>query len=219
MQCSVFLWIRTEEIFKNFFKQKEAALLKKPLTIMSATYIKLKEGQFYDQKDKANERALGTIQGSVEGLYYKEEVWEGVPFDKLYLTIKNDQGYFSYGVRTEDSIYSKLVGFLRSADLKQPLELSGAFLPDQKGVPRNTVFIKQNGVNMKSSMKSADLPSWEKVKVGKKEIWNKEPQLDAIRKIVESELIPQVPKFERTETPSQNAPIAPQEDQSENLPF
>lgn len=174
---------------------------------MSATYIKLKEGQFYDQKDKANERPLGNIEGTVEGLYYKEEVWEGVPFDKLYLTVKNDQGFFSYGVRTEDSIYAKLVGFLRSADLKQPLELSGAFLPDQKGVPRNTVFIKQNGVNMKSSMKSADLPSWESVTVGKKTLWNKEPQLEAIRKIVEGELIPQVPKFEKnTAQPQPSTP-------------
>lgn len=189
---------------------------------MSATYIKLKEGQFYDQKDKANTTPLGNIEGTVEGLYYKEEVWEGVPFEKLYLTIKNESGFFSYGIRTEDSIYTKLVGFLRSADLKQPLELSGAFLPDQKGVPRNTVFIKQNGVTMKSSMKSKDLPAWKEVKVGKKVMWDKEPQLEAIRKIVEDELIPQVPKFERnqsTATPTQPVYQSPDNNGADDLPF
>lgn len=184
---------------------------------MATTYLKLREGQWFDQKDKENKNVLPNPEGEIVGLYYRDEEWEGVPFEKLYLTIKNQDGFFTWGVRTEDSLYVKLVGFLKSANLKQSLALEGAFLPDQKGVKRNTIFVKQNGQSMKSSIKRDDLPEWKKVKVGKKDYWDKEEYLQSVKSIVEKDLLPQVPKFEK----QSNTPEPPKQEKFEedSLPF
>lgn len=146
---------------------------------------------FFLSTDKDQENPIGSVSGIVTDFFFKEEEFNGSKEEKLYLTVEDDDVY-RFGVKVNSPNYTQLINQLKSADLTQPLEFSvGLSKAEKPGDKRyTTMFVKQNGENLKYFYKKGDkqLPEWVTAKVGTKMVTDKTDYENALRKVVEDEL-------------------------------
>jgi hypothetical protein len=84
-------------------------------------YLKLKEGKFYIGKD--TETPYEELEGTIVGMRYKDEEYEGNPIRKLAIVINDGEDNYELGIDVERSNYTTLVSFLKNVDVTRKLTL------------------------------------------------------------------------------------------------
>jgi hypothetical protein len=138
-------------------------------------YLKLKEGKFYIGKD--TETPYEELEGTIVGMRYKDEEYEGNPIRKLAIVINDGEDNYELGIDVERSNYTTLVSFLKNVDVTRKLTLHPKVEKvEGKEFPKQSILVSQDGKYAKGYFTKTDnhgLPEWKSVKVGKKVIWDK----------------------------------------------
>lgn len=189
------------------------------MAVVSATsnghFLTVKNGSFYLYTDKELANPFRAVNGNVTSLRYKTENFNGADQEKLYISLSDDSGTYQLGINVDSANYGKILGFLKSADLSKPLEISVNGEPNPKD-PSKTLhnfFVKQDGVNMKSAYKKGDLPEWKEFMISGKKVYDKTDYWNELKRVVEQELTPQ---FSNSAIPSSTSK---EEAEDNNLPF
>lgn len=158
----------------------------------SKKYLRLKEGKFYINKE---ETPYEELEGTITGIRYKDEEYEGAPIRKLAIIIADEDDTYELGLNVESSNYTSLVSFLKNVDINKPLTLHPKVdvqNKDGKEVTRRSILVSQDGKYAKSyfSKDSGNTtPEWKTVKVGNKKITDKTDFLEFYEDFVKENLI------------------------------
>lgn len=156
------------------------------------TYLRLKEGKFYKGKDA--EQGYEELEGLIVKMYYRDEEYEGTPVRKLNLVLQDGKEKYHISINVESQNYSSLISFLKGADLSKPVTLHPKVevRKDGEDAKRYSMLVSQDGTFMKGYFTKANpngLPEWEKVKVGKKIVYDKTEYLDFLETFVKDNYI------------------------------
>lgn len=161
-------------------------------------YLRIKEGKFYLGKD--TESPFGELEGTITGLRYKNEEFDGAPLRKLIITVNDGTDTYQVGLNVESQNYNTFVSFLRNADLTKPVTLHPkleAGNKDGKDFKKHSILVSQDGTYLKGYFTKATpngLPEWKSVKVGNKKVTDKSEFLEFLEQFVTRNYIPVVTK-------------------------
>lgn len=185
-------------------------------------YIKIKEGKFFLTTDKEHTDPYDEIEGQITGLVFKMETWENQEIEKLQIYLQDESGVEVLAFPVDSSWFSTFVNFASSTDLSKPISLHVIEKAEKdkmgKDIKKRSLLISQDGTYSKAFYTKANpngLPSFKKIKVNGKEIWEKSDFLDFLKNVVENKLKPQLPGFKN------GGKVVVREDieDSESLPF
>lgn len=161
-------------------------------------YVRLKNGKFYLSSDKELSEPFDELEGRVVDFFFRDEDYQGTVTKKLYIAIADAVDKYLLGLNFESSYTSKLLAFLKNADLTKNLSISigtedASF--NGKDWTKTTLFVNQNGRSVSAAYTKANpngLPEMKKVKVGNKTVWDKSDFLDFYENLVRNVLKPQL---------------------------
>lgn len=164
----------------------------------SMNYLKIKGGKFYVGKDL--DTPYNELEGTIVGLRYKDEEYEGVPQRKFLITLQDNGEKYQLNMNVESSTYGAVVSFLANVDVSKKLTLhpkETVEAKDGKDVARRTMLVSQEGKFAKNYFNKEDrhgLPEWNIVMVGKKKVVDKSAYLEFLENFVAEKLIPNLSK-------------------------
>lgn len=163
------------------------------------SYVKMKDGKFYLSTDKELETPFEELYGTVTDTYLKDEVYNGVPNRKVYFVIEDGVERMIIGFNVEATMTCGLIGFLKNADLTQPLSLVPKFeviKKDGQEFKKKSVLVTQNGKFLKSFFTKENpngLPAMQRIeRRGGKVEWVKDELLDFLENIITNDFKPRV---------------------------
>lgn len=156
------------------------------------TFVRLKDGKFYKSTDKEYTTPYTELEGRIINIDLKAEVYNNQPLEKLYIEMDGGDDIYSLGIPFDSTYTTKLLSFLKSADLTRNLSLHPSLKKEGEKEIRN-VFVQQDGAFVKAAYNkdSQEVPKMKKLKSGK---WFKEDFLEFFRELVVKELKPAVKK-------------------------
>lgn len=154
------------------------------------TFVRLKDGKFYKSTDKEYTTPYTELEGRIIGIDIKTETYNNNPLEKLYLEIDGGDDTYSLGIPFDSTYTTKLLSFLKNADITRPLSLHPSLKKDGDKEVR-TIFVQQDEEYLKSAYPKGnkEVPQMKKLKSGK---WFKEDFLDFFRELVLKEFKPKV---------------------------
>lgn len=161
-------------------------------------FIRLRDGKFYIGKDK--DQPFGELEGTITGLRYKDEEYEGAPLRKLIVNLIDGDEQYQLGLNCESRNYTSFISFLKNVDIAQPIVLVPKVEEgekDGKAFKNNSLLISQKGTYAKGYFTKADMhgaPDWKKVKVGKKVVLDKQAYLEFMENFVTENFINKINK-------------------------
>lgn len=193
------------------------------MAVVSATsngsFLTTKNGNFYLHTDKELANPFRAVTGKVTSMRYRTETYNGAEQEKFYVSLSDETGTYQLGFNVDSANYGKILGFLKSANLAQPLEISVSGEPNPKDATKtlHNFFVKQNGVSMKSAYPKGSLPAWKEFMISGKKVFDKAEYWAELKRVVEQELIPQ---FGEATAPQQTASGVNNSTESQDpLPF
>jgi hypothetical protein len=162
-------------------------------------YVKMKDGKFYLSTDKELETPFEEMYGTITDTYLKDEVYNGIPNRKVYFVLEDGVERMIIGFNVEATMTGGLIGFLKNADLTQPLSFVPKFevvKKDGQEYKRKSILVTQNGKFLKSLFTKGSpngLPPMQKIeRRGGKVEWVKDEMLDFLENIITNEFKPKV---------------------------
>jgi hypothetical protein len=194
----------------------------------NAKFLRVRGGKFFIGKDEQN--PYDEVGGVITDIYLKDDEFDGKKVKKLYVVLEDESDKYILNVSFESSLSTTLIGFLKSADLSQPLSISPSLKKEKKadGTPIDVqkFFVRQNGQALKSFYTKDHpngLPPMVQRKSGK---WDKEDMIEFLIDVVEKELRPSVKgnsttvfRHEPVEEKSRYATAGDVEEPLDDLPF
>lgn len=189
-------------------------------TNSNVSYVRFKEGLFFDSRDKEN--GFNELEGYITNFSLIDEEWEGTPQRKLIIKLTDDAGEnFIVKVPFESVYTTQLISFLKSANLAEKLSLVGMFKEDKEGKKRNNILVKQGGKFVKGFYTKDNpngLPQMVETIVNRKKVWDKSALLEYLENVVVNEFNVNVAKSTPVKQKElQTADV--EEDDSSELPF
>ncbi len=162
-------------------------------------YVKMKDGKFYLSTDKELETPFEEMYGTITDVYLKDEVYNKIPNRKVYFVLEDGVERMIIGFNIEATMTCGLIGFLKNADLTQPLSFVPKFevvKKDGQEYKRKSILVTQNGKFLKSLFTKENpngLPAMQKIeRRGGKVEWVKDEMLDFLENIITNEFKPKV---------------------------
>ena len=196
------------------------------------TFLKIKDGNFYLGSDKECTTPYRSVEGHVSNMYFRKESFDGKEFEKLYVSIQDEETNYTFGIGISGSTFPMLVGFLKNTNINDPIKFSAgtaknSYEKNGKVVNSeyNMIYLSQDDQNIKSFYNKESgnkLPAWEKVQAGKSVVWVKDAYEDALRTDID-EMVSKIGNrvhHERDEAVSTLKPASPpQPSMDDDLPF
>jgi hypothetical protein len=197
----------------------------------SAKFLKVKNGKLYVGKDE--QTPYSELEGLITDIYLKTDEYEGKKLQKLYIVLEDESNRYILNLVFENSLSTSLIGFLKSADLSQPITISPSLKKEKKedGSIKEVqkFFVRQNGQSVKSFY-TKEHPNGLPPMVSKKQRtgeikWDKSEMMDFLAGVVEDELRPIAKKntpqvsFREEEVPTVSQYATAEEVDESDLPF
>jgi hypothetical protein len=114
-----------------------------------------------------------------------EDEFDGITFKKLSLTMQDrDNNLECLTMSFNSNVAASLICRLANEEFQPLAEVNIGVFKDKDGF--DVLFIKQNGITIKSAFSSENpLPAWVQTKVNKKIVWDKTDYLDKLESLVE----------------------------------
>lgn len=160
-------------------------------------YVRVKDGKFFLNTDA--ETPYDELEGLVTGIRFKDEEYNGQTLRKCIFTLTDtsDETVYQVSFILDSSYLSTLIGFLRNANLAEPLTLCPKIQSYKKedgtDGERRSILVKQNGAFLKGYYSKATgnvLPEFKKVKVSGKLVYDKTDFLEELERIVNEVFVP-----------------------------
>lgn len=176
-------------------------------------YVHFKDGRFSTSKD--SETTYTELEGKITGFKLVEDTYKDQVIPKLNISMTDEEDNYILSLGFNTSYTSKLINFLRSADLDESLTLVGINKPGEDGKEKPGILVKQGSGFMKGFYSREQLPQMKQVKINKELKWDKSELTDFMENIVRNELAPAVSNSE----PSVVRNVDKIKDDSDSLPF
>jgi hypothetical protein len=164
-------------------------------------FVKMKNGKFYASTDKECTTPYDELEGVLTEISIREDEYEGNKIEKVYLTLNDGVEDYILPINLDTSYTSSLIGFLKNADLTEPLSLVPT-MRQEGDVTKKGILVRQNGKWLKAYY-TKDTPNGqpkiEPVMVKGKQliqngrgVWDKAEFLDFFRNVITNEIAPQL---------------------------
>jgi hypothetical protein len=189
------------------------------------TYINISKGKFYTKESGKDPVFYGELEGYINGLNFKNDVYNGKEFEILQLSVSDDTENFILQMRVDSGYFRSFCNALKSGNIFDKFRFS-PFYSEENGKPRTVLFLKQNSIPLKfyhTQKNMGDLPPLEKIMVRGQEIWDGTKQINYWKNFLLSlNFLPPIdesiiPKIEASH--SSNAPSEKIEHIDDDLPF
>lgn len=144
------------------------------------TFVNIKEGKLYTKEKDKDPVFFDSISGTITGVNFKEEEYQGKTYEKCELQLVDGDDRFILAMRVDSGYFRGFVNSLKSGNPTKPLEIS----PSSKLVndrPQTTCFVKQNGTPLKHAYtrdNPGDLPQLESVTFKGQQMWDSTKQTE-----------------------------------------
>ena len=133
----------------------------------NATFVNIKEGSLVVKTKDGILDSYDSLEGVIERVEFVTEEYEGKKIEKAKFYVNAIGEIFILQVKTSSGYFRGLCNSLRSASApKDLLKIVPSLKKDEKGKPKSTCFIGQNGRFLKHAFTKdnmGDLPDLEKV--------------------------------------------------------
>lgn len=153
-----------------------------------STFVNIKEGRLYTkEKDKAP-IFFNAISGTIAGVNFKEEEYEGKKYEKMELILMDGEDKFVLSIRTDSGYFRGFCNSLRSGNPTEKVRIT----PNYKLVndkPQTTCFVSQNDVPLKHAFTKdhpGDYPQLEKINFRGQELWDGSKQVEYWKRWINS---------------------------------
>ena len=145
-----------------------------------ATFVNIKEGKLYTKEKEKEPIFFDAISGTITGVGFKKDEYQGKPYEKMELTIMDGEEKYILSMRVDSGYFR---GFCNSLKTGKPTERI-RIAPSSKNVndrPQTTCFVSQNNQPLKHAFTLAhpgELPQMEKVQFKGQEFWDGSKQIE-----------------------------------------
>lgn len=149
------------------------------------TWIKIKNGKFYKTSDKEEKEPYNSLSGTVTGMRFREETWEGKKVEKLAITVKSGEALFEFNIDTGGSYFSTFLNFFSNVDpTKEVIIVPKKQVKD--GKDQYSLLVGQNNVYKAKYTKASpgNLPPMERVTFKGEERWDNTKQVKFWREYI-----------------------------------
>ena len=134
---------------------------------LNATYVNIKEGSLVTKTKDGIIESYDSLEGVIEKVEFLTEQYEGKNVEKAKFYINAIGEVFILQVKTNSGYFRGLCNSLASSlTPKDMLKIVPSFKKDDKGKPKSTCFVGQNGKFLKHAFTKenmGNLPDLEKV--------------------------------------------------------
>jgi hypothetical protein len=134
---------------------------------MNATYVNIKEGSLVVKTKDNILESYDSLEGIIERVEFLTETYEGKNVEKAKFYVNAIGELFILQVKTNSGYFRGLCNSLASATSpKETLKIIPSFKKDEKGKPKSTCFVEQNGKFLKHAFTKenmGELPDLDKV--------------------------------------------------------
>lgn len=134
---------------------------------LSATYVNIKEGALVVKTKDGVLETYDSLGGVIEKVEFLTEEYEGKKVEKAKFYVNAIGETFILQIKTNSGYFRGLCNSLASASApKDTLKIVPSFKKDDKGKPKSTCFVEQNGKFLKHAYTKdnmGNLPDLEKV--------------------------------------------------------
>lgn len=207
----------------------------------NVTFLRTKNGKFYLSSDKEFKKQIDSVSGILSKIEPKTDSINGADVEVTYFELRDGNETYRFNIKRESQSYTNIIGMLINADLSKTVEFVAIGEKDKNDPTKvfTSMTLKQGSTWMSSAFKKGsgnELPTWVKVKISGKDVWDKTAYLDKISEHVvelqgklvvfddQEEYTPPVeePRFSNqggaVAQNAMNTPAAPAED-DDDLPF
>ena len=133
----------------------------------NATYVNIKEGALVVKTKDAVLESYDSLEGVIEKVEFLTELYEGKNVEKAKFFVNAIGELFILQVKTNSGYFRGLCNSLASSTTpKDMLKIVPSFKKDDKGKPKSTCFVGQNGKFLKHAFTKenmGELPDLDKV--------------------------------------------------------
>lgn len=133
----------------------------------NATYVNIKEGALVVKTKDAILESYDSLEGIIEKVEFLTELYEGKNVEKAKFFVNAIGDLFILQVKTNSGYFRGLCNSLASSTTpKDMLKIVPSFKKDDKGKPKSTCFVGQNGKFLKHAFTKenmGELPDLDKV--------------------------------------------------------
>jgi len=133
---------------------------------LNATYVNIKEGSLVIKKEGVSE-SYDSLEGIIEKVEFLTEEYEGKKIEKAKFYVNAIGEVFILQIKTNSGYFRGLCNSLASSTSpKDTIKIVPSLKKDDKGKPKATCFVGQNGKFLKHAFTKenmGDLPDLEKV--------------------------------------------------------
>lgn len=134
---------------------------------LNATYVNIKEGSLVVKTKDGILETYDSLEGVIEKVEFLTEEYEGKKIEKAKFFVNAIGEVFILQVKTNSGYFRGLCNSLASATApKELLKIVPSLKKDEKGKPKSTCFVGQNGKFLKHAFTKenmGELPDLEKV--------------------------------------------------------
>jgi hypothetical protein len=134
---------------------------------LNATYVNIKEGSLVVKTKDSMLETYDSLEGVISRVEFLVDEYEGKKVEKCKFYVNAIGQLFILQVKTNSGYFRGLCNSLASANSpKETLKIIPSFRKDEKGKPKSTCFVEQNGKFLKHAFTKenmGELPDLDKV--------------------------------------------------------
>jgi hypothetical protein len=134
---------------------------------MTGTFVNIKEGSLVTKGKEGNLESYDSLEGIIEKVEFLTEEYEGKKIEKAKFYVNDIGEIFILQIKVNSGYFRGLCNSLASSSApKDMLKIVPSLKKDDKGKPKSTCFVGQNGTFLKHAFTKdnmGDLPDLEKV--------------------------------------------------------
>jgi hypothetical protein len=128
-------------------------------------FVNFKDGKLIASDDSGTKQEYTNLDGLIVDLDVKDEVYKGVEYKKIILFVKDDEGtVWKLGFPLESGYGDSFCSLAQNINFKKSVSISGGVKPMDNDRTYGSMYVKQDGVNLKWALKKEDKPEGVKVR-------------------------------------------------------